>query len=254
MITLIIPYYRNQKMLELQLKTWCAYSLQALRHFKFFIVDDGSPEPAEPIVKTFARELPVSLYRISVDIPWNRGGARNLGSQEANTKWIMHTDIDHLLPPESAEKLTWLTSYEGAHRLKETMFYRFRRYRFGRADETRKKDAISPDTEYGEIKPHGDSYLCTKELYWRAGGYDEDYSGCLGGGSPFLQQLESIAKAHVLNNVELQVYTRSACPDASDTTLNRDTSEYVRRKAHKIRTGNTRATNPIRFPWSQVQL
>lgn len=246
--TLIIPYYRNVAMLKLQLAAIARYD----QRIRVDIIDDGSPEDAVDVMhaagytwNTFGGR--VRVYRILKDISWNRGGARNLGATVAATDWIMHVDIDHLMPITCASRLLEVDSF------KPTYWYRFPRYRVGTADETRKKDLLDRDATFGAIKPHIDSYLCTKSLYWLTGGYDEDYSGCLGGGSPFLQQLERTAPVSLTPpDVHLHVYTRSACADASDFSLSRDTSEYSRRRKHKEATGNTKPKKGLRFQWAQV--
>ncbi len=247
MITYIVPYYRAPAMLRLHLDQWANYDLWVRHHMGLLIVDDGSPEPAEPIVReALAKdpELPVTLLRIKEDIPWNRNGARNLGSKIAVTPWLLHTDIDHLLHP--AEALLLIRCHLDAEH-----WYRFRRYRVGAADDTRNKDAIPRDAVYGEIKPHGDSYLCTKDRYWFIGGYDEDYSGHLGGGSPFIQSMAEMSEP-VLLPVALHVYTRSVVSDASVSTLSRDTSHYTNLKMKKKRTAQTKSKNPLRFTWERL--
>jgi glycosyltransferase involved in cell wall biosynthesis len=241
-LTMIVPFYRNSAMLAEQIREWNRYP----EGFKFIVIDDGSPEPALPIIEYEASlELleRLSIYRIGVDIPWNRGGARNLGAQLADTDWIIHVDIDHLLPVESAKALL-------EAEVTPLCWYRFPRFRKGRADETRRKDALPDDVTFGQIKPHVDSYLCTKAMFWQAGGYNEEFSGCLGGGTPFLSELAKIAEPELLpETAALHVYTRDVIADASDHTLSRDTSEFTRRK--KAMGGNYRGSNPIRFPWTQ---
>lgn len=244
MITYILPYYNQPLMLAKQLETWASYGSYAREHLTFIVVDDGSPIPAKPLV---AEHAGVQLYQIDVDIPWNRAGARNLGATVATTDWIVHTDTDHVLPPDAAEALV---GRQNDYNPKT--WYRFRRFRVGAADETRNKDKIPRAQKFGEIKPHIDSYLCTRKLYWQVGGYDEDYSGCLGGGSPFLKQLEAAAAVRELPpDTFLHVYTRDACPDSS-AKLDRDTSEYTRRRKAKERAGDTKARKPLRFPWHRV--
>lgn len=241
MKSLIIPFYRNTAMLARQVQEWNRYPAG----LRVVVVDDGSPEPAEPIIREHATPELLSrlaLYRIGVDIPWNRGEARNLGAQLAWTDWIVQADIDHVLPVESAHELL---AFDGDPR----KWYRFRRFRVGKADETRNKDALPRDAEFGEVKPHCDSYLVTKGLYWQAGGYNLAFSGCLGGGSPFLQELAKEGPMEVLP-IPLHVYTRSTVADASDHSLSRDTSEYSRRKA--AMRGKVRGTEPVRSPWSRV--
>lgn len=258
---MVIPYYNQPKMLLNQLTTWASYPAEVRDMLEIIVVDDGSATRARGVFDTFiilhwldrslasAQYSPytIQMYRILQDIPWNRGGARNLGSHVAITKWLLHMDIDHVLFPSAALALVrWLPE------ARESEWYRFKRFRVGPADETRMKDALPRDAIHGEIKPHIDSYLCTKALYDRVGGYDEDYSGCLGGGSPFLQQLGLITRASIApDDISLNVLTRHSCVDASVTSLSRDTSEYSRRRMHKERHDNTEAKNPLRFEWKR---
>lgn len=249
-ISLIVPYYRQPKMLEKQLETWANYSTEARKVFRLIVVDDCSPEPAAPIVTVWNAQgrLPIDLYRVLKDIPWNRSMARNLGSQVADTKWLLHLDTDHIMPPESAHLLAaHIALYD------PKCWYKFRRFRVGKADDTRNKDLIPRNATFGEIKPHVDSFLCTRDLYWKVGGYDPDYAGCLGGGGAFLRQLKAAGKECMAeSNCCLYVYTRDKIPDSSISHLSRDTEEYGRRRRIKERAGNVKVTNPIRYPWERV--
>lgn len=243
--TLIVPFYRNCRMLERQLQEWELYQDGP----SILVIDDGSPEPAEAIIRQASPALrgKLRLLRITVDIPWNREGARNLGARLATSSWLIHVDIDHVLPAESWAALREL-------RLKGGRWYRFPRWRVGRADATRRKDRIPEDWTFGEIHPHIDSYLIDAALFWGAGGYDEDFSGVLGGGSDFLRRLEARAPVGLLPApVCLHVYTRDRIADASDWSLSRDTragKEIARRKARERRV----ARAPLRFPWVEVAL
>lgn len=243
-LTLCLPYYRAPQMLRKQLEVMESYPLQ----IRIAIVDDGSPEPALPIVQGFSHGLRsrIDLYRIGVDIPWNRGGARNLASLEAQTQWLCHLDTDHVLPADCAARLL-------AFNPSAKHWYRFERYRQGAADSTRRKDQIDPAAKFGKIHPHIDSYLCTKDMYWKAGGYNEDFSGCLGGGSPFLAEMSKFARPSMLpGDIHLHVYTTDAIEDASVQTLSRDKDEFARRKASMR--GKYKGSNPIRFEWQRLKL
>lgn len=242
--TLIAPFYRNCLMLKRQVEEWNRYPAAV----KVICIDDGSPESALPIIEANAsaelRER-LHVYRIGVDVPWNREGARNLGAKAAETAWIVHIDIDHILPAESAIQLLQFEP-------NPKRWYRFPRWRRGRADETRKKDAIADDVEYGRIHPHVDSYLVRRDLYWQAGGYDEDFSGCLGGGNDFIARLSKISLVSELPaTIRLEVYTRSEIEDASDWSLSRDKTEGHKRREQKAKSGRYMPTDTLRFPWTQ---
>ena len=231
-ITLIVPYYRNPHMLARQIEEWMQYP----KGLKIVVVDDCSPEPASRLCYPDG----VQVYRIRDDIKWNRNGARNLGAHVAETPWIMQIDIDHMLPAQCVQPLL-------DAKLTGGFMYRFPRFRRGAADETRMKDKLPRNVIYGPIKPHGDSYLCTRDAYWCVGGYDEDYSGHLGGGSPFLA-----TPAVLRPQVYLEVFTRSECVDASDNTLSRDTKPYANMRRHKERYDDIKAHDPLRFEWERV--
>jgi glycosyltransferase involved in cell wall biosynthesis len=244
-LTLIVPFYRNNSMVERQIQEWNLYP----KSIQVILVDDGSPEPALPHVEALAcadlREH-LQVYRIGIDLAWNRSGARNLGAHVATTEWILQIDIDHLLPAEIVGNLLNFTP-------DPKRWYRFPRWRVGRADDTRKKDKIPKDQEYGEIHPHVDSYLVRRDIYWdKVGGYNEDFSGAIGGGNAFLHRLESIQRVELLPTpIRLEVYTRDKIKDASDWSLPRDKTEYKKRRLAVMEKGNPKPKNPLRFPWTR---
>jgi glycosyltransferase involved in cell wall biosynthesis len=244
-VTLVVPFYRNGAMLARQIAEWELYppGVQVL------VVDDGSPDPARPIIEQHAsaslRER-LSLLRIKIDIPWNREEARNLGTLQARTDWVIHVDIDHVLPRASASALFEFQP-------KPRHWYRFPRWRNGKADETRRKDAIPDDCEFGRIHEHVDSYLIGADLYAEVGGYDLRFSGCLGGGSDFLKRLSAISPPQMMPDpVCLHVYTRGVVKDASDWCLSRDTTEGKRRARAKRLSGQPYKKCEVRSAWERV--
>ena len=251
MISVIVPYYRQRAMLRKHLQTWQTYTQGTREAFKLIIVDDGSPEPAETLIKEYGPlDFTLELYRVTVDIPWNRSMARNLGSKVATDKWLLHMDTDHIMPRDSA---AYLWQGVSANRYNLGHWYKFRRFRIGEADFTRNKDLLPRNAKFGEIKPHVDSFLCSKETYWKVGGYDPDYAGCLGGGGAFLRQLKKASKECMADPiVHLHVYCAGEIPDSSIRSLDRDTSEYGRRRREKERAGKTKVVNPIRYPWTRI--
>ena len=58
MITIVMAYYNNPTMLEKHLREWEKYP----KGFQAIIVDDGSEEPALPILQDCP--IPVQLYKI----------------------------------------------------------------------------------------------------------------------------------------------------------------------------------------------
>lgn len=231
-ITLVIPYYNQPNMLAKQMEGVKAYP----PGIKIIVIDDGSPIPAE---------VPegVDLYRIDDDIPWNREQARNIGGYVCDTRWLIHVDIDHILPIECAQALV-------EHTLDPLLWYRFPRWRIGRADKTRKKDKLHHMTKFGKILPHIDSFLMTRNQFMSSP-YDERYSGALGGGTPFLNRQSRIhGEPHTLpNDIHLHVYTSHTIQDSSIETLSRDKEEYTRRREI---IGDNGPKTILHHPWRKV--
>lgn len=242
--TLIVPFYRQTGMLAQQVTEWNRYP----PGIQFIIVDDGSPEPAKGVVLKYAEPETLErlrLYRICEDIPWNRSTARNLGARMAGTDWIVHVDTDHVLPWQPATRLLNMTPEPGN-------WYRFPRWRIGRADDTRKKDKIPDQAQCGQIHPHIDSHLMQRDLYWSVGGYDTRYAGCLGGGTVFLRALQQKMKPRLLpDDIWLEVYTRSVIPDSSISTLDRSHTEF-RRRQKLIAAGKIPPRDPVPYAWERI--
>jgi hypothetical protein len=245
-LTLVLTYYRQPKMLARHLEEWNKYE----GTLRIVLVDDGSPEPALPIVKKLASKATLDvleIYRTDVDLPWCREFARNLGAKMATTPWLLIADLDHLLPLDSLLRLR-----ETA--LQPKTWFRFRRMRVGKADETRKKDQIPLHCEFGEIHPHVDSYLTRAKHYWKVGGYNEAFCGVLGGGNEFLRRFQAMYQsALVPGKVFLHVYTRSVINDASDLHCSRDTQpgKDLWRAMQKAGGGGP-PTEWLTLPWSRV--
>lgn len=238
--TLIVPYYRNPAMLARQCEEWNKYG----DNVDVICVDDGSPEPAEPILREHCHNSRVRLLRITKDIAWNRGGARNLGAMQAKTDWILHVDIDHVLLSATYDALGGFTPAAGH-------WYRFSRYRVGAADFTRNKDDLDRSAEFGKIKPHMDSYLCNRDTYLWLGGYDEDYSGGLGGGTPFVRELQNAGTMIDLPEPYiLHVHTTDSVPDASDIHLSRDTSRF--KNLQKKKKNGVPKKPMCQFEWMEI--
>ena len=188
----------------------------------------------------------VDIYRIKEDIPWNREQARNLGAYMTLTDWLIHVDIDHILPCEAAEKLL-----ESMDKLDHMKWYRFPRFRVGAADETRKKDKIHHRKKFGAIHPHIDSFLMRRDMFFTSP-YDERYSGCLGGGSPFLSRMTQIHGEPALldEGICLHVHTSNEIQDASVTELSRDKEEY---KARRKKIADTPPVQILIHEWEKLK-
>lgn len=235
-LTLIFPYYDNPGMLLQQLQNLRSWPEELRAHWSLIVVDDCSPSsPAAPVFEEWSakykRPLPTSLYRIKVDVRWNWIACRNLAVHQCATEFFLMTDIDHLVPAETAEALS--TTYHNP----------VTAFRFSRVS--------APDMS--PYKPHPNSWFMSKTLFDKVGGYDERFSGGYGTDKEFWNRVELHSRRVVMLDEHLIRVGREVVPDASTTRYERKTREDAERKA-KVKAAIALDPVPKRltFPWEQV--
>jgi len=144
----------NDSILSL-LRNYEAYSPSLLDQIQFVIVDDGSPLQFE--IPDF--NLNITWLRINENIPWNLGGARNLGSVYAKSDTILLTDLRCEFPEVTLSK---------ASRMQNLGRKMFRFYRY-----SEKQKRILKRT-------HANSFLMSRGHFFRFHGYDEEFCGHYG--------------------------------------------------------------------------
>lgn len=236
-ITLCLPFYLNRTMLARQLDSIDALPANIRSEIGVIIVDDGSPEPAQ------GRKLngvPLSLYRIGVDVRWNQDAARNIAVHHSRTQWVLLTDIDHLVPEQ-----TWWGLI--SQKYSKQYVYRFKRSTL---------DVDSPKPKISEYKPHPNSWYMTRAMYDHIGGYDERFAGHYGTDSEFRDRVQANALDVKMLPLELWRVPRTTIADASTTTLTRkgdpiDAGAIARIKVQRAaEIGWT--TKRLSFPYSEV--
>src|SRR5262245_9755397 len=175
-LTLILPYYENRAFFGQQLRLWLSYPEPLRRLFSVIVVDDGSRDhPAAAVLAHFPPIPFLRLFRIEVDVRWNWLAARNIGAHYAADGWILLTDMDHVVPI-----FTLAAVCHGAHDPARV-------YAFARKEHTGQV-----------IAPHSASFLLTRALFWKIGGYDEALSGYYGTDGDFRRRLSKHATMALL--------------------------------------------------------
>lgn len=198
-ITIVFAYYDNPSMLEFQWKQMAGYSQAVRRRIEVIVVDDASPNSPAVAVPRFKSLPDHRIYRITKDVPWNQDAARNIGAHEANSPWLLLTDIDHVVPEETLETLLGMEK-------DSTVFYTLGRTKFF-TDDVR--------------KPHPNSYVMTRDMYWAIGGHDEDYAGIYGKDYLFRKRALRHTREVHLPEVRLARVGTASIPDAGTTTITR---------------------------------
>ena len=206
-ITLVMPHFRNHGMLLEQQRLWHDYPDELKAHLHVIVVDDCSPKGFRPSHKsvTVSGLASFRIFRLLKHIRWNWLACRNLGAKLAETDWILLTDMDHALPADTLRRLV-------TGKLDDRCAYRFSRV-----------DAPRPWpyalTDCAPYKPHNDTWLLTREMFFSdgVGGYDERLSGCYGTSGEFRDRVMATAARHVQLSDPMIRYPREIIADASTT-------------------------------------
>lgn len=233
-ITIAMPYYNCPMMLERQIEEWCQYPSDRVQ---IIVIDDGSSDlPASPVFKrSDLSNINILLYRIEPDIAWNWEGTRNLAFHIAEPGWVFSTDMDHVIPVDSIKRLLSME-------LNTACYYVPMRY-----EAVGKKGKVP-------MKRHTDTFIMTKDLYWKAGGMDEDFAGWYGlSTTMFRRQLNEISARWTLDEVYMVWYGKQI--EDAQCSLGRQGSKYdallnpvlVKKSKQKYN-----PKNPLRFDWQLV--
>ena len=231
-MNIVMPYYENPGMLARHMANF-----RRLPGARIVIVDDGSPRhPAEGVIRAQGPTgLDLRLFRIDVDIPWNQPGARNLGMLNVQG-WTLLTDMDRLIEPHEWWHLL-------GQRLQATEFYALN-------DRT-----CGP--HYAPGGTHPGTFVILPELYWAAGGFNEDFSGHYAYDDIAFRKVARRMARERLLPVFVTVYTSADIRDAKTHDYGRHDCPAASRNVPALMElvkSPRQAENPIRFPWHEVNL
>src|SRR3979490_880391 len=111
--SIIIPLYNRRQEIKELLQT---LTLQSYKNFEVLVVEDGSVNDAEEIVKSFAGRLDVRYF---VKENAGQGFARNFAFERAKGDYFIIFDSDCLIPEHYLEIVNnslaqnWLYAYGG---------------------------------------------------------------------------------------------------------------------------------------------
>ena len=242
-LTIVMMYFETPIMLEKQLDYWCNYPSKVNNFLRVVLVDDGSPDyPAFEVLKHHELpEFPLHLYRAKENIIYNHSGGFNLAYTKVEDGWTLMTDMDHVIPYKSISRLM-------SKELNPDSVYRFNRKR------------MVNENEFVTHKRHLDSILLTKAMYWRVGGFNEDFRGYWNGVSYlFRKKLKHIAKIEFLSDIYSLFFPNTVVSDSENTKYGKQYSEYdihqdpiMERKLRKALLKLKKPENIIRFEWEQM--
>jgi hypothetical protein len=145
-------------MMKYHFQQWPLLSSYVRDHTEFIVVDDGSKE--HPLQVPPMCGVSLRTYVIHDEIMWNVGGAKNLGANQAQTDWLLITDMDRQLPEEVLR-----FCIDVARGKNEDKYYVFKQT----THDNKKRRGI-----------HQGTLLVNTKKFWDAKGYAEALSGSYG--------------------------------------------------------------------------
>lgn len=240
MLSLIYSYFENKEMYLRQVEEWNKYSAEVKECLSIYVTDDASSKFPLRDIKEVPRGIKFRRYEITKKVDWNWLACRNIGALHSKSKWLLLTDMDHLVNWKVARKLINILKSEI---LNENFVYLFNRV----------------DAPFNlPYKPHNDSFMMSKKLYWNIGGYDEELSGNYGTSGRYRARAFSVAEGNERLDLSLVRYPREVIPDASTTGMirkgkGRDPLALKRIEDRKKEEGRENQITILSFPYQEIK-
>lgn len=235
-ISYIVPVFFNQgnsDLLNDLLKTYATYSKKVLERIQFVLVDDCSPTHIS-IPEDI--NLNILLLRVTDDILWNQGGARNLGVMFAKTSKIVLADVDHFFPEVLFSKML---SAQIPNKL-----FKFKRI-----------------SHIGERATSAcNIYFSSKSIFFKSLGYDEEFCGNYGfEDTMFFELQKKLGTKKCYFNRRNRIIVKRVDNDPNYHSLKRDTE--TNRILFQKKLGQLKSKNPykchsrlfINFKWEIME-
>ncbi|RQV98625.1 glycosyltransferase [bacterium] len=161
-LSVVIPVLNSHEALRRQCLYW--ERLRKPDGVEIIIVDDGSDPPLD-VPKW------IWIHRTHDTRPWTWAIARNAGARIAAGKYLLMTDLDHII---SQDAIDYAMSFDGQK-------VQFRREFAVLLEDGSLCQDIDVLREYGllpryrlHVKPLPNNFIMRRDLYWELGGYRED--------------------------------------------------------------------------------
>lgn len=234
--TYVSSYYDQPHLAEKWWDCYRGWSDDLIERVKFIFVDDGSPNHPLEVPEWFRERFDVRHFRVTVDIPWNEMGARNLAMKEMVTEWALLMDADYVLTNAEAHRLLTLNP-----RPRDLYFPRAR-----------------PAGEQRHLHHPVNLFLVHRDTFWKCGGYHEAYAGGYGlSDTEFLRVHAHGLRGlrHKLEDVWIDHFERQMVTAHNRSLTRNDRIFKARLKmSHRIGVMKLAGQNShLQFPWEEIK-
>lgn len=234
-LSLCMPYWCNPTMLAFHLRVFMQeWSPDLRKRVEVVVVDDCSEdEPAAPVIREawarggdqFLTLMPkLRVYRMKERRIWGQHACRNVAAYEADSPWLLCTDVDHICPPSTLEEVLRRLPTMRSREVLTFARVDAPKSREWRASEWRGMEPTR--REDGTLKWHVNSFTISKKRFFKIGAYDERFvlAGLYGTDQDFRTRLHGNgAVTHHLADTPLIRVSREVIADASTRGVERKT-------------------------------
>lgn len=231
-LTFVYSYYENPNTLDYLFNQWKKYDEDVLKNIEFIITDDCSKKfPLKNINKP--EELNIRYFEIQQKVDWNWLACRNVGAFHSKGKWLLITDIDHFVRHDNIKVLHKKIKY-----ISEEYVYMLERRNL--SDK--------------RINNHGNSFLMTREMYWKIGGYDETLSGRYSGTTmAYKKRILWNTKGLKLVEIPLHCISDNDIDDSQTIELSRNKNMKDLEFCKRVINNKGRVIRVLTFPYQEVK-
>lgn len=237
-LSYVVPFYFEDTQvnpIQELIDIYSSYDTELIKQIHFVFVDDHSKQPYQIPENT---NLNYTLVRVTDDIMWNQGGARNLGVTFAMSDRLILTDLDIVFPENLLQRLI---NYNPPN---NSVF---------------KFNTIS---NFQLVRPHVNVFFTTKQVFMKTQGVDEEFCGNYGYEDIFFYYLQKALGTkfylYRYSNIVHKEHKESAKtqhnPLIRDVTINEqlihDKLEIIKTAANPM---DSRSDLYLNFNWEVLQ-
>lgn len=178
-LSIVHPFFNERARFDLQFENWLSWPEEIRRKVQIIIVDDCSPSPVHTwLTKSKLKRvsnLNLAIYRITTDLEYNTPGALNLAFTVAPSKFVLTMDSDCAFDVDNIQRLVDMTPVNDG-------LYKFNRTRIGSGENSINWEGKESREDLKQTRYLPCTMLMNQNLFWRLGGFDEDYTGSRSGG------------------------------------------------------------------------
>ena len=261
-LTVVHPFFNERARFDLQFDTWMSWPEEVRRKVQIIIVDDCSPNPVHEYLTRSkmkrVNRINLAIYRITTDLKYNTPGALNLAFTVAPSKYVLTMDSDCAFDAETIQKVVDMPVVDKG-------VYKFDRTRIGSGGPATNWAGKVTEENLNNTRFLPCTMLMNQNIFWKTGGFDEDYTGSRSGGygmfdSDFDRRLEDLSiPFYVPDGIVATEWMPSVC---NGEIITRDEAAHklgkalyrLKRKANAARKNEWIEQNReiLRFQWERT--